>query len=57
MKIPEIWLENQIDMTAIIEKLPDRERIKWVKALAHTVEEQGTIEKLREIVNNPELDD
>ena len=52
-----IYLDHQIDISGIIENLEDSERIEWVRQLAQSCENQGTITLIREIINNPKLDD
>ena len=37
--------------------LSDKERIEWVSALLETISEEGTIDAIRGIVNNPLWDD
>lgn len=57
MNAPEIYLDHQIDITAIIDGLSDAERIRWIKAIVATVGGYGTIGKIREIINDTLLDD
>lgn len=58
MDIKDILLiENTLDLYGIIAGLSDRERIAMVTAILENIEEEGTIETIREAVNNPKHDD
>lgn len=44
----------KIDLSTTVEMLSDKERVLWMMALLETIDEEGTIDLLRSIVNNPQ---
>jgi len=52
-----IYINTEIDITGIIENLPDEDRIEWVRVIVSTVTQPGTVKEIRDLVNNPLLDD
>lgn len=46
-----------IDMEPIFETMRDDERIEWIKAIVENIKDEGTIDKIRHIVNDSLLDD
>ncbi len=52
-----LYLDHQIDISGIIKNLKDSERIEWIRQLTQSCEKEGTITVIREIVNNPKLND
>lgn len=47
-------LSVKVSVSEVIEMLTDRERLLWATALLETINERGTIEVLRHIVNDPQ---
>lgn len=47
-----IHKEITIDISDMIDHMNDRERIEWITELVASIDEKGTIEKVRKIVND-----
>lgn len=52
-----LTLEHEIDLSEIIDKLTDRERIKWIRELVESIQEPGTIDFVRSFVARCIFDD
>lgn len=50
-------LSVNIDLSATIEQLTDKERAIWMYGILETINEEGTIEVLRNMVNNLQWND
>lgn len=56
-KVKPRHISVELDISDPIKMLSDKERIEWVSALLETISEEGTIDAIRGIVNNPLWDD
>lgn len=53
----QIYISTEIDISGIIENLPEADRIEWVRAIVSTIAKAGTIEAIRKVVNDSGYDD
>ena len=47
----------EVDLCNTITMLNDKDRIEWMAALLETIDEEGTIEVIRVLVNDSKFDD
>lgn len=47
----------EVDLSIAIQLMSDRERVEWARALLETINEEGTIGAMRDLVNSPQWDD
>jgi len=50
-------ISSELDLTDAIKMLNDRNRVEWITALLETIQEEGTIGTVRELVNDPKWND
>ena len=51
------YISAEVNLTATIQLLSDRERIAWITALLETISEEGTIEAVRTLVTEERWND
>ena len=59
MNVPRIktHVVAEVDLCNTITMLNDKDRIEWMAALLETIDEEGTIEAMRILVNDSRFDD
>jgi hypothetical protein len=48
---------TEVDLTNLVELLPDDEKISLVRSICQSIKRDGTINQIREIVNSPGFND
>jgi len=51
------YIGCEVDLSDAVEMLTDDTRVNWITALLETVKEEGTIDVIRELVNDPKWND